>query len=100
MITSVTVDVEVVWRRVSDDPALADPLGPHARGRAAGPTSPAPSTPPPALLRSTVGARLGLAPRDIVFDRTCATCGSHRHGKPTVDGHPDLSVSLSYAGGV
>ena len=100
MITPVTVDVEVVWRRVSDDPALADLLEDHERERAARRSNPARYITAHALLRSSVGERLSIAPRDIVFDRTCATCGSHRHGKPTVAGHPDLSVSLSYAGGV
>ena len=35
-----------------------------------------------------------------MFERTCATCGSHRHGKPSVVDGTGLSVSLSYAGGL
>ncbi len=51
-----------------------------------------------ALLRTGVGELLGVAPETVRFDRTCATCGSHRHGKPRVTGQPGLFVSLSYAG--
>jgi 4'-phosphopantetheinyl transferase len=100
MIAPVAVDIEVVWRRVSTDPALADLLDEQERERAARRGNPARYTTAHALLRTAVAERVGGAARDVVFDRTCATCGSHRHGKPTVAGHPDLSVSLSYAGGL
>ena len=91
-------DIEVVWRKVSDDPALADLLDDRERERAARRGNPARYTTAHALLRAAVAQRVGDTPRAVAFDRTCATCGSHRHGKPTVVGHPDLSVSLSYAG--
>jgi 4'-phosphopantetheinyl transferase len=94
----VAVDIEVVWRKVSTDPALADLLDDHERERAARRGNPARYTTAHALLRAAVAERVGGTPRAVAFDRTCATCGSHRHGKPTVVGHPELSVSLSYAG--
>ena len=100
MIASVAVDVEVVWRRVSTDPSLAEVLDDRERERAARRGNPARYTTAHALLRTAVAQRVGGTPQDLVFDRTCATCGSHRHGKPTVAGHPELSVSLSYAGGL
>lgn len=94
------VDIEVVWRRVSTDPALAELLDEQERERAARRGNPARYTTAHALLRTAVAERVGGTAQDVVFERTCATCGSHRHGKPTVAGHPDLSVSLSYAGGL
>lgn len=100
MITPVAVDIEVVWRRVSTDPALSDLLDERERERAARRGNPARYTTAHALLRTAVAERVGGTAQEVVFDRTCATCGSHRHGKPTVAGHPDLSVSLSYAGGL
>jgi 4'-phosphopantetheinyl transferase len=100
MISPVAVDIEVVWRRVSTDPALADLLDDHERERAARRGNPARYTTAHALLRTAVAERIGGTAQAVAFDRTCATCGSHRHGKPTVAGHRDLSVSLSYAGGL
>lgn len=100
MIAPVAVDIEVVWRRVSTDPALTGLLDDRERERAARRGNPARYTTAHALLRTAVAERVGGSPQAVVFDRTCATCGSHRHGKPTVAGHPELSVSLSYAGGL
>jgi 4'-phosphopantetheinyl transferase len=94
----VAVEVEVQWRRVSTDPALADLLDDRERERAARRSNPARYTTAHALLRTCAGERLGVAPASLRFERTCATCGSHRHGKPSVEGHPELFVSLSYAG--
>lgn len=100
MIAPVAVDIEVVWRRVSTDPSLAEVLDDRERERAARRGSPARYTTAHALLRTAVAEQVGGTPQAVVFERTCATCGSHRHGKPTVAGHPELSVSLSYAGGL
>jgi 4'-phosphopantetheinyl transferase len=100
MITFVAADIEVVWRRVSTDPALADLLDDRERERATRRGNPARYTTAHALLRTAVAERVGGPAQAVVFERTCATCGSHRHGKPTVAGHHDLSVSLSYAGGL
>lgn len=98
MICPVAVEVKVLWRRVSDDPALFDLLDQSERERAARRSSPARYATAHALLRTGVGEWLGVEPEAVRFDRTCATCGSHRHGKPRVAGHPGLFVSLSYAG--
>jgi 4'-phosphopantetheinyl transferase len=104
MICPVAVEVQVQWRRVSDDPALIDALAglldAPERERAARRSSPARYITAHALLRQCVGDALGRAPGDVVFERTCATCGSHRHGKPSIAGDSGLSVSLSYAGGL
>jgi 4'-phosphopantetheinyl transferase len=97
----VAVEVEVQWRRVSDDPtgieALAAVLDERERERAARRSNPARYVVAHALLRTCAGDALGVRPSSVEFVRTCATCGSHRHGKPTLVG-TDLSVSLSYAG--
>lgn len=50
------------------------------------------------LQRRTIGDHLGVEPQDLRFERRCATCGSDRHGKPRIVGHPDWSYSLSYTG--
>lgn len=49
-----------------------------------------------ALVRAAAGARLGIAPRDVVVDRTCDECG-RQHGAPRVlhDGAPWVTVSHS-----
>lgn len=51
-----------------------------------------------ALLRVAVGERLGVPPREVVIDRTCAECGEP-HGRPRVLGPggdlPEVSVSHS-----
>lgn len=99
---AVAVEVQVRWRRVDDDPALvgalARVLDDRERERAARRRNPARYITAHALLRQCAGEALGCPPQDIVFERTCATCGSHRHGKPSVVDGTGLSVSLSYAG--
>ena len=51
-----------------------------------------------ALLRVAVGERLGVPPREVLIDRTCAECGEP-HGRPRVlgpgDAPPEVSVSHS-----
>lgn len=93
--------MEVQWRRVSDDPAeidaLASVLDERERERAARRSNPARYIVAHALLRTCSGDALGVDPSAVEFVRTCATCGSHRHGKPALVG-TGLSVSLSYAG--
>lgn len=52
-----------------------------------------------ALLRVAVGSHLGVAPGDVVVDRTCADCGG-RHGAPRILG-PGVRtpwVSVSHSG--
>ncbi|HEY7718134.1 MAG TPA: 4'-phosphopantetheinyl transferase superfamily protein [Pedococcus sp.] len=95
------VEVDVRWRRVEDDPARLDELArlldERERERAGRRRRPAAFVTAHALLRSCAAEALGVDPAEVAFERTCATCGSHRHGKPAVVGS-DLSVSLSYAG--
>ncbi|MFC8796657.1 4'-phosphopantetheinyl transferase family protein [Promicromonospora sp. NPDC057138] len=52
-----------------------------------------------AMLRAAVAAHLGIAPADVVVDRTCAECGGP-HGAPRIvsDGTPVPSVSVSHSG--
>ena len=51
-----------------------------------------------ALLRLALAERLGVSPRELVFDTWCARCSSP-HGKPRLAGPPaDLDFSLSRAG--
>lgn len=51
-----------------------------------------------AMLRVAVAAHLGIAPADVVVDRTCAECGGP-HGAPRIVGRgaevPSVSVSHS-----
>ena len=80
--------------------ALADLLEDHERERAARRSSPARYITAHALLRSTVGERLGLARarhrlRPHLRDLWQPPPRQAHRGRP-----PDLSVSLSYAGGV
>ncbi len=53
------------------------------------------------LLRRAAATELGVAPHDVVIDRTCDTCG-RPHGRPTIglaDGtDPGLDVSVTHAG--
>lgn len=52
-----------------------------------------------AMLRAAVAAHLGIAPADVVVDRTCAECGGP-HGAPRIVGHATAvpSVSVSHSG--
>ena len=46
------------------------------------------------LLRDLVSEITGLDAAAIVITATCPDCGG-THGRPTVDGHPELHVSLA-----
>lgn len=52
-----------------------------------------------AMLRTVVAAHLGIAPADVVVDRTCTGCGGP-HGAPRIVGHGTAvpSVSVSHSG--
>lgn len=52
-----------------------------------------------AMLRVAVAAHLGIAPAEVVVDRTCAECGGP-HGAPRIVSHgtPAPSVSVSHSG--
>lgn len=92
----------VYTRRVSSDAEvlarLRELLDDDECRRAGRRTHPAAYITAHALLRTVAGEWTGQAPRDVAFDRACATCGSHAHGKPVLRGHEDVFVSLSYAG--
>jgi 4'-phosphopantetheinyl transferase len=98
----VSAQVTVYARRVSSDPevlaGLRKVLDVHERERAARRASPAAYVTAHALLRSVASEWTGQRPEAVAFDRACATCGSHAHGKPVLRGHEDVFVSLSYAG--
>ncbi|XVQ84281.1 4'-phosphopantetheinyl transferase family protein [Microbispora siamensis] len=50
------------------------------------------------LLRTAVAAVLGIAPADVVVDRSCPDCG-RSHGKPRIRAAgPPLHVSVSHSG--
>ncbi len=70
------------------------------RERAGRRSDPRPFVTAHALQRRVVGTRLGIDPRALAFERRCATCGSDRHGKPNIVGHPGWSYSLSYTSGL
>jgi 4'-phosphopantetheinyl transferase len=48
-------------------------------------------------LRAILGARLGITPGEVVFDRHCRRCGDPVHGKPMVvsDAPPEQQVHFS-----
>jgi 4'-phosphopantetheinyl transferase len=94
----VSAVVSVYARAVSDDPALTELLDAQELERSLRRSNPMRYITAHALLRRVVADRTGQAPRDVAFDRHCATCGSTAHGKPVVRDHPDVHVSLSYAG--
>lgn len=92
----------VYTRRVSTDAEvlarLREVLDDDECRRAGRRTHPAAYITAHALLRAVAGEWTGQGPGDVAFDRACATCGSHAHGKPVLRGHEDVFVSLSYAG--
>jgi 4'-phosphopantetheinyl transferase len=53
-----------------------------------------------AALRRLLADHLTDSPTAIVIERRCPTCGSDRHGKPTLPDHPGVHVSLSYGEGL
>jgi 4'-phosphopantetheinyl transferase len=94
----VTSVVSVHTRPVSDDPDLAELLDDEERARSRKRRDPSRYITAHALFRTVVAERTGQRPAQIAFDRRCMTCGSTAHGKPVVRGHPEVFVSLSYAG--
>lgn len=94
--------VTVYARTVSADTAvladLAALLDDSERERASRRRNPARFVTAHALLRTVAGEWTGEDPGRVVFDRSCATCGSAAHGKPVISGHDEVFVSLSYSG--
>ena len=51
------------------------------------------------LIRKCAARLLGVGPADVSVVQRCATCGGP-HGRPEVDGHPDIGASLAHSRGV
>jgi 4'-phosphopantetheinyl transferase len=80
---------------VVSDPALLDRLDDSERERAARKVDPTAYITAHVLLRELVGEILDRDPASLSFAKRCLTCGSARHGKPTVV-DSSLSISVSY----
>lgn len=81
---------------VVEDLRQLDLLDPGERDRAARRADPHPFVTAHALLRRLVADETGADPRQLAFEKRCATCGTDRHGKPHVVGMRDVFVSVSY----
>lgn len=81
---------------VTDSPADLRLLDAGERIRAERKRASAPFVTGHALVRRVLGELLDLDPAALSFERSCATCGSERHGKPSLVGIPGWSFSLSY----
>jgi 4'-phosphopantetheinyl transferase len=98
-----TVTVEVWWSSLaSADRDLLGMLDAGERARVESLERPADrgrSLISAAMLRVAVAAHLGIAPADVVVDRTCAECGGP-HGAPRIVSHGTAapSVSVSHSG--
>ncbi|MFW5471020.1 4'-phosphopantetheinyl transferase family protein [Knoellia sp. CPCC 206435] len=90
------MSVVVSATRVVDDSRLLDLLDAGERERAHRRSDPNPFVTAHALLRRLVAEQTGADPRALSFERRCATCGTHRHGKPHIVGMRDVFVSVSY----
>ncbi|MEV6525067.1 4'-phosphopantetheinyl transferase superfamily protein [Longispora sp. NPDC051575] len=51
------------------------------------------------LVRRCVAALLGVPAGEVVLRQRCAGCGAVDHGRPYVDGRPEVHVSLSHTRG-
>lgn len=80
---------------MSPDPAHWRLLDDAERDRAARKVDPAGYLTAHALLRTLIGEVTGKDPASLTFVKQCLTCGSSRHGKPTLL-DCDLSLSVSY----
>ncbi|WP_404381657.1 4'-phosphopantetheinyl transferase superfamily protein [Knoellia locipacati] len=81
---------------VTDDPRLRDLLDAGELERVQRRENPHPFITAHALLRRLVADETGVDPRQLEFEKRCATCGTDRHGKPHVAGMRDIHVSVSY----
>ena len=48
------------------------------------------------LVRRAAALATGARPQDLVLGQRCAQCGG-RHGRPFIEGHPGIHVSLSHS---
>jgi 4'-phosphopantetheinyl transferase len=51
------------------------------------------------LVRWCAARWLGVQPDRLVITQTCLDCGADGHGRPALEGYPELGVSLSHTGG-
>jgi 4'-phosphopantetheinyl transferase len=90
------------WARTSDlrpgHDALLGPADLARRSRMALEADRRRTTTAAVVVRTVLGAALGVPPADVGLDRTCAHCGGP-HGPPRLPAEPDLHVSVSHAGG-
>ena len=98
---AVRSEVSIVVLRVAPVLLAADSLDvsmldEHELARAAKRSDPSAFLTAHVLLRSLLADHTGDPAGSFSFVRSCPTCGSDRHGKPMVDGQPDLHVSISY----
>ncbi len=88
--------VYVAESRVVDDPSLTTLLDDEERTRAERKREPVPYISAHAMMRRVIGRHVGADPAGLSFARRCTTCGSGRHGKPSIADHPGWTYSLSY----
>lgn len=81
---------------VVEDDALLEVLDDTERARARRRDDMAAFITAHALQRSVIAEVFDVDPTSLTFERRCATCGSERHGKPSIVDHPEWSFSLSY----
>lgn len=96
MMRAMVVRVELAEAVIVDDPSFRALLDDTELARADRKRVPTPFIGAHALVRTVLGARLGVPPQDLRFRRLCPTCGSRQHGKPTVSDHGGVAFSLSY----
>ena len=84
------VQADLAWRRWLDDREL------DRFSRFESPADQARFLLGAAMLRSAVGNELGIPPREVPVDRTCASC-SRWHGRPRVP-HTALELSVTHSG--
>lgn len=51
------------------------------------------------LVRACAATLIGCPPADVVINQHCTGCGADGHGRPSVQGHPQIWVSLSHTRG-
>lgn len=96
MILPMSIRVVVSEAVVTDSPDDMTLLDAGERERADRKRQPAPFVTGHALVRRTLGTLLDRDPASLAFERRCATCGSDRHGKPSLTDVSGWHFSLSY----
>jgi 4'-phosphopantetheinyl transferase len=92
---------QVWWARTCDVRPEHDALLPAAelarRSRYARQADRRRATAAAAVLRTVIGAHLGIPPADLMVDRRCRVCGGD-HGKPWLPAAPDVHFSVAHSG--